>query len=176
MTTLFLDAEADNLLPMTSRIWVVVTKVKDDLRVFHDPEEFKGYVLEVKPTRIVGHNHLGFDLEALRKCWNCGYSVGRQSEFLGLDVDYVDTCLLSQFLNPDREGGHSLENLGSIVGCPKMDFRAEMIKAGHIPQGAPKGEEFKQFHPLMIPYCRQDVSSLEKIYHYLLKEVERYNE
>lgn len=174
MTDLFLDCESNNLLPMANRIWVVVAKVKDDVFVFHDGDDFKAYVLDVKPTRIVGHNHLGFDLEVLRKCWNCGYSVGRQSKFLGLGVDYVDTCLLSQFLNPDREGGHSLENLGAIVGCPKMDFRAEMIKVGHIPQGAPKGEEFKQYHPMMVDYCKQDVLSLEKIYHYLLKEVERY--
>ncbi len=176
MTTLFLDIEGNNLLPMIDRIWVVVTKVKDDLRVFHHEIDFQDYVRQVKPTRIVGHNHLGFDLEALRKCWNCSYSVGRQSKFLGLDVDYVDTCLLSQFLNPDREGGHSLENLGSIVGCPKMDFRTEMIKAGHIPQGAPKGEEFKQYHPTMVDYCKQDVLSLEKIYHYLLKETEMYEQ
>ena len=38
---------------------------------------------QVKPDTVVGHNHLGFDLEALRKCWNCDYSVGRQSKFLG---------------------------------------------------------------------------------------------
>ena len=172
VTILFLDAEADNLLPMTSRIWVVCTRVGDEERDFQDAEEFKEYVRQVKPVRIVGHNHLGFDLEALRKCWNCD-SVGPiQVPWLG--------CFLCGYLLAESvpqsgsRGGHSLENLGSIVGCPKMDFRAEVIKAGHYPHGAAqKGEEFKQYHQMMVDYCKQDVLSLEKIYHYLLKEVER---
>ena len=43
VTILFLDAEADNLLPMTSRIWVVC-KGREMRKGFQDAEEFKEYV------------------------------------------------------------------------------------------------------------------------------------
>lgn len=157
MTTLFLDAEADDLLPMTSRIWVVCTKVGDEERDFQDAEEFKEYAKQVKPTRIVGHNHLGFDLEALRKCWDCGYSVGRVSNFCGFEVQFIDTMLLSQRLNPDREGGHSLDNLAKLAGSHKIDY-----KGG-----------FSAFAPEMVTYCKQDVIACESVYKMLLKEIER---
>lgn len=176
VNTMFLDVEADDLLPMTSQIWTVACLIGDETRTFHHVVDFEDYVRQAKPTRIVTHNGLGFDFFALEKVWKCKYSVGRQSKFLGLDVELVDTFLLSQFLCPDRFGGHGLANLGSIVGCPKMDFRAELIKTGGIPQGAPKGAEFKQYHPLMDDYCKQDVVVLEKIYHYLLTEVEMYGQ
>ncbi len=175
MTTIFLDVEADSLLPFTSKIWVVCTKVLDEPEVFEhfDVGGLMSWIDSVKPTRIIGHNLLGFDLSVLRRVFKIPHTVGRISTFAQHEVQYIDTLYLSQCLNPDREGGHGLANLGSIVGCPKMDYRKHLIELGVMKASDPDGFEFSFFHPSMVDYCKTDVSVSESVYKYLLKEVEK---
>lgn len=175
MTTLVLDAETDNLPPMVSKVWCVGTLVLEsgDERMWRDMDDLKGYLSSLRPTTVVGHNHIGFDLPVFKKILGWDYTVGRQDTWLGFNTEFRDTKQLSQFLNPDREWGHSLEDWGNYLGDHKMNFREALIKAGALDRTTPKGAEFKQYHPIMGDYCAQDVRVCAKVYQHLLLEAER---
>lgn len=176
MTTLILDIETDNLPPMVGKVWVVCTKVVDtqEERSFKCAQTFKQYLREVQPDYLVGHNHLGFDMPTLGKLWGVDYSVGRQDTLMSKPCEFIDTKQLSQFLNPDRDCGHSLEDWGLYLGFHKTDYRKELIKLGALDPSAPKGFEFSFYHPLMDEYCAQDVRVTEKVLAKLLLEAKEY--
>lgn len=97
---------------------------------------------------IVGHNILSFDIPLLK-------------EVLGIKIPLnkiVDTLLMSRLIIPDREGGHSLKNWGKQVNLFKGDYN-----------------DFTQFTPEMLEYCRNDVEVTKLVYQKLLREKERYN-
>jgi len=187
-TVLCFDIEADNLMPLSSRVWVVGARLfsldepinnEDATFLFYenDKTSFESFLGASEPSIIVGHNIIGFDLPCLRQVWGVDFSVGARGDSLyGLPVTFVDTLLLSQFLDPDRLGGHSLEAWGERLGYPKMNFRKELIEAGGIPPDAPPGAEFNQHHPLMDTYCTRDVEVTERVYRKLLKEACRDGE
>ena len=160
-TTLILDIESDNLIPLIKNIWVVCTKVIEtgEKRSFRDPKEFINYVQHLQPTLVVGHNILGFDLEALRRVWGIPYRVESSglSSFNGLDVHFLDTLQLSQFLNADRQPGHSLEAFGEKLGLEKIDFK-----------------DWSGYSEEMRIYCERDVDLTELVFKRLLKELEEY--
>ena len=159
VTSIVLDLEANDFLPIVDKIWVVCAKVvgADDVFDFYDALGFVRWLDEVKPTRVIWHNGLCYDADVLRKVWKIPYSVGRMSSFGSHKVQFIDTMLLSQRLNPDREGGHSLDNLARLAGSHKIDY-----KGG-----------FSAFAPEMVTYCKQDVIACESVYKMLLKEIER---
>lgn len=159
VTSIVLDLEANDFLPIVDKIWVVCAKVvgADDVFDFYDALGFVRWLDEVKPTRVIWHNGLCYDADVLRKVWKIPYSVGRVSSFGSHKVQFIDTMLLSQRLNPDREGGHSLDNLAKLAGSHKIDY-----KGG-----------FSAFDPEMVTYCKQDVIACEAVYKMLLKEIER---
>lgn len=157
MRTLIFDIEADNLLPMTSQVWVVCTNVVEtqEERSFRDKDSFVEYIRDTRPTQVVGANILGFDLPALRKVWGVGYSVGRKDSWCGVDTLFVDTFHLSMYLNPDRKPGHSLEDWGTVLGFPKGSH-----------------SDWSRYTPEMEAYCRQDVRVTERVYRTLMRELE----
>lgn len=159
VTSIVLDLEANDFLPIVDKIWVVCAKVvgADDVFDFYDALGFVRWLDEVKPTRVIWHNGLCYDADVLRKVWKIPYSVGRMSRIGNHKVQFIDTMLLSQRLNPDREGGHSLDNLAKLAGSHKIDY-----KGG-----------FSAFAPEMVTYCKQDVIACEAVYKMLLKEIER---
>lgn len=157
--TLVFDVEANDLLPLTTTIWVVCTKLVEtgEKRSFRGRDEFVAYVQEVSPTHVVGHNILGFDLEALTRVWNIPYTVGRDASWMGSPVVWVDTLLISRFLNADRVGGHSLESYGERFGFPKIDH-----------------SDFSHYTEDMRIYCERDVDLTEKVLKYLEEEMADY--
>lgn len=157
--TLVFDVESDNLLPLCTTIHVVCTKVIEtgEKRSFRDRDEFVEYIREVQPTHVVFHNGLGFDLEAPARVWNISYTVGRDASWMGMPVVWVDTLLISRFLNADRVGGHSLEAWGERLGFPKIDH-----------------SDFSQYTEQMKIYCERDVDLTEKVLEYLEREMEEY--
>jgi hypothetical protein len=159
MPEIVVDLEADNFLPMVDKIWVVCAKVvgADDTLAFTESASFLAWLDEVKPNRVIWHNGLCFDADVLRKVWGVPYTVGRSSTFAHHTVQFIDTMLLSQRLNPDRIGGHSLDNLAKLAGSHKIDY-----KGG-----------FSAFAPEMVDYCKQDVIACEAVYKMLLKEIEK---
>ena len=158
-TSLILDLESDNLLPMVSTIHVVCTKVIEtqETREFYDRDSFVEYVTGLDPTHVVGQNHIAYDLEVLARLWGIPYTVGRQSTWMSRPVKFVDTKLISQFLNPDREGGHSLASWGERLGFPKGDH-----------------SDWSKLTPEMITYCHRDVAVTEKVLKALEQELEEY--
>lgn len=157
--TLVFDVEANDLLPLTTTIWVVCTKLVEtgEKKSFRNRDEFVSYVEEVSPTHVVFHNGLGFDLECLARVWNIPYTVGRDASWMGMPVVWVDTLLISRFLNADRVGGHSLEAWGERLGFAKGDH-----------------SDWSQFSEDMLRYCERDVDLTEKVLEYLEREMEEY--
>ena len=127
------------------------------MSVIHSREEFITWFAEHKPSRLVIHNGLGYDLLVLWIVWDIPVVIGKVSTVNGHATQIVDTMLLSQRLNPDREGGHSLENLAKLAGSHKDEY-----KGG-----------WDAYSDEMRDYCIQDVEALEAVYHMLLKEVEK---
>lgn len=161
MTTLFLDLEGSDLMPLVDQIWCVCVKVdgEDEVHSFRDNQGFVNYIQKVKPSKIVFHNGLAYDLSALRKVWNIDFTVGKEDSFMGFPCQFVDTLLLSQVLNADRIDGHSLASWGERLGFPKGEH-----------------SDWSQWSPEMEEYCVRDVRLTNKLYHTLLREVEEYGE
>jgi len=70
-----------------------------------------------------------------------------------------DTLVLSRLLNPSLEGGHSLANLGKLLGIEKSEFNDFDLQTQSLDE--------------MVQYCKQDVEVLHRIYNYLEAELKR---
>jgi hypothetical protein len=114
---------------------------------------------------VVFQNGLGFDFWTWWKLYDVKPRVGKNGkDWLGSKhVQFVDTYVLSMYLSPDSPQ-HSLEYLATGSEDEKMDFRAKLIEAGALAKDAPKGAEFKQWHPLMEEYCDDDVKALAGVF------------
>lgn len=121
--------------------------------------EFKGYVNSGKIKAVVGHNIINFDLLVCKLFYGIDYSVCPDS-WGDNEVEIIDTLVLSKTLNPDRFGGHSLDNLSSKNSTSKIKFR------DHLPQDI----KFKDPAADMLYYCIFDVLSNTGVYKNLMKE------
>ena len=142
MSTLFLDVETDGLLLDLNRIWCVVIASRDsDAVIYADQPGFRPIREAVDMLRnankIVGHNITGFDAHVINKFYP---NTIRMEQC-------IDTLVMSRVLNPEREGGHSLEAWGEYLHCPKGSFT-----------------DFTAFSVAMTEYCVQDVLVLKKIH------------
>jgi len=122
---------------------------------------------------IVFHNGLGYDAWAIWKHLNIVPRVGKQGKdwLDGKPVQYVDTFVLSMYLNPNSPL-HSLEFLARGSEDEKMDYRAALVEAGAMIGNEPKGHEFSFWHPLMAAYCDDDVTALAGVFKRLWKQAE----
>jgi DNA polymerase-1 len=134
-----LDIETDGLNPKV--IFCVVLKDIDTGEVHTYTEDNMSQLKEVVDglDLIVGHNVLCFDLPCVRRL--LGIHVGIQR--------VCDTLVQSRMFNPVREGGHSLENWGKVLKFPKGNY-----------------EDFSQFTPEMLAYCKQDVELTYRVWCY----------
>lgn len=187
LTGFFFDIETDSLYLQCTKTWYMrMTSIDGSRSTSIHP--FKLSVEEVKKQfmewvnsfpddcLVVAHNHLGFDNWALWKLYGIKPRVGKRSkDWIGdKPVQFVDTYVLSMYLSPDSPQ-HSLEYLATGSEDEKMDFRAKLIEAGALAKDAPKGAEFKQYHPLMDEYCDDDVKALAGVFKKLwAKAVEMY--
>lgn len=153
-----IDVEADNLTPMTKNIWCVgVVEVggKDRSKLCLEPESLRKLIPHC--NRVITHNSLGFDLEAIRRVWGIPYTItGKGDTWDGHEVEFIDTCHLSQFLWPDRLGGHGLKPWGKRVGLEKIDFKD--FSGG--------------FTEEMGVYCLRDCEITKRVYLKLMEEME----
>jgi hypothetical protein len=109
------------------------TSHRDQDGFIHDFKE----VLK-KVTTIIGHNIIDFDLLVLKlygviedyiiaEDWReCLLKIDGES----YEMAIFDTLVASKTMNPDRYGGHSLDEWGKRVGVHKIDWRGEAIKLG----------------------------------------------
>lgn len=173
-TRTLIDIECNNLLePMLdftsmpyklksdSRLWCIVLRNIDNknLKVTLRLDECTKETLQelLKNTKeIAGHNIVGFDLPALQLFGMIDYKIGYPGKphlLFGNEVIINDTWIWSQLLNPDRVGGHSLDNLSKYSANSKTSH-----------------EDFSQFSEEMVAYCEQDTLANVEVYHELMKE------
>lgn len=158
LTDCILDAETDNLMPYTTKIHIVVLRQlgTGHTKRFYDADSFRRVI--PKLGKVIFHNGLGFDLAALRKCWGFDFSLGAKvDKWCGTEVEFIDTLHLSQLLNPDRIGGHSIENFAKMFGKEKV--------GKDITDWSTPTEE-------MFQRCENDTLVGEMVYNYLLKEAQ----
>lgn len=176
-------------------------------RVVYLPMEKLPTVLN-RCSRLIAHNGLGYDFPLLSLWGKQPYEVGpkglafphkkwpsrekhRYDTWNGNKVNLDDTLLMSQLLNPDRFGGHSLEEWGVRLGSHKVDvveytyenlqlympggkveaYRAEVDKLGKTQKAKQlKTLYFSKFTPHMVFYCIQDTLLCTKTYFRLKNE------
>jgi len=114
-----------------------------------------------KVTWLAGHNIISFDLLVLKLYFGVDYTINwrdyNKCSIGGKTVAIVDTLVLSQYLNPDRLGGHSLRAWGERLHNHKGDY----------------GEEenaWDSFSQEMLEYCEQDVDLNHDLYDSLMDE------
>lgn len=131
----------------------------------HRPlSEFKDYVLQNKPHRVVAHNGINFDFLVIKLLMDMEFTV-EEDTWCGLPVSFEDTLVTSKTLNPDRFGGHSLDAWGERVGLKKIHFRPSH----------PQEEKFKHFAADMLYYCFRDAKVNTKVYKHLEAEKGEWN-
>lgn len=86
-------------------------------------------------SRIIAHNQINFDLLVIKLYFGIDYKVEigmdtplGDDTWNGKPIVFDDTMVRSKTLNPDRFGGHSLENLATGSSDEKMEFRK------HVPR------------------------------------------
>ena len=139
---IFLDIETNT---SHSVIWCCVTKKDNETKIWTKPDGLQSYLQD---QSIVMHNGIGFDAYHLNRLWNTKIRLNQ----------CIDTLVLSRLLNPNREGGHSLDAFGKRLGLQKIEFKD---------YDAGLSEE-------MIEYCIRDVDLLERVYHELQREKSFY--
>lgn len=120
--------------------------------------DFKQFIID-NVTKAVAHNGINFDHLVVKMLYEMDYTVEKDT-WCGKDIDIEDTLVTSKTLNPDRFGGHSLDNLGKIVGLKKIEFRKEI----------PEDIRYEKFDADMLYYCIRDVQVNTKVYKFLEKE------
>ena len=131
--------------------------------VKHIPE------LLAEADQLVFANGINYDYMVMKLYFGLDFSI-EPDTLNGKSIILDDTMVMSKALNPDRWPGHSVAAWGSNLEFPKMNWRAEALKLGLIKKGAPKGAEFKTYHPRMLDYCKQDTLITKLTYEALLEE------
>src|SRR5512139_1171427 len=109
MTTLVWDKEADDLLYNATRIWCMTTGCVETGEIVHyGPDEIDNGLLSLMDAdHIVGHNCIMYDLALARKL----------HPWFNYDLKRVaDTFIMSSLFEPDRVGGHSVEQYAIEFG------------------------------------------------------------
>lgn len=144
------DVESNDLLPGITNIWCVVavniiTAEVVELVGHKEAKEWFDEKVE-QGCKFVAHNGVGFDFPALNKVLGTRLTMN----------NIIDTLLMSMIYSPSLEGGHSLESWGVRLRSPKLDFN-----------------DFSQFTPEMLTYCRQDTLLCRLVYRELVKRMTR---
>lgn len=183
------DIESDGLYLQSSKIWYMrLTSFEDGRSLSIKPfeigkekakAEFISWLNSFDDGCIISFHHgLGFDLWALWKLLGIVPRVGKEGKdwLNGKHVQYIDTYVLSMYLNPDLPK-HSLEYLASGSEDEKMDYRGALVEAGVMKGNEEKGFEFSFWDPLMADYCDDDVAAQIGVLKKLWKQAqERYKD
>lgn len=131
-------------------IWCVVTKdiQNNEVKVWTDSSAFIDYIKDY--AFFIGHNIIGFDSRILNQLWNTKIQLNQ----------LVDTLVMSRLLNPQIEGGHSLDAWGKRLGVLKGEFK-------DFDNGLTQE---------MIDYCVQDVHVTHRLNDLLNRELKDWGE
>jgi DNA polymerase I-like protein with 3'-5' exonuclease and polymerase domains len=127
---LVFDIETDDL--KATLVHCIVAQDMDTGEIYKYPPSklSEGYELLANADTLIGHNIIGFDIPIVEK-------------FGGVDLSHIpviDTLVLSRLFNPNRGGGHSLENWGYILKFKKIEF-----------------QDYLNYSKEMMDYCVRDV-------------------
>ena len=101
---LVFDLETDGFYEDAKNIWCLVAIDENNKVYSYGPDEIdEGIELLKSADKIIGHNIIGFELPIIKKLKNVD---------LYMHTKIVDTLVISRLLNPNRDGGHSLEKWG----------------------------------------------------------------
>lgn len=150
MTKIVFDIEANGIEDVT-QVWCYCSQnvdIEDDkFNVNYNHPQFAEMISTdfVNIDLLIGHNIIKYDLPVLEDV---------------LDITYkgkvFDTLIMSQLLNPDRPGGHSLAAWAKRLGREKVEH-----------------DEWDRYSPEMLHRCEEDVDINVLIYYELLKEMEK---
>lgn len=139
---LIIDIETDSL--DATKVWVAVTKEYDTgvTKVWERPDEkdTSSFVSYLSGFHLVGHNILGFDAPVINRL--CKADISLRS--------CIDTLVLSRLSNSWDRRGHSLDEWGERLGCPKIGF-----------------SDFSNLSRDMVEYCIRDVEVTERVLNFL---------
>jgi hypothetical protein len=190
-----LDIESNNLLAgmldfsslpyklnAEASLWTVVIRDLDTGEEwFAEKEDITAEWLEttLEPFyHIIAHNGIKFDNIVLMLFGIMEYKIGwldQEDTIFGRECKFLDSLILSRLSNPDRFGGHSLKAWGNRIGEAKDDYRKQCIEAGYIDAIDDKGAEFREWNPLMLPYCKQDCKTNASAFKHIMQEYMNYN-
>ena len=150
MKQFVLDIEANGLDPDT--VWCIVVRQlggHDDSLTWSGDRllEFITWLQLQDECELIGHNLIGYDIPVLEKLLSADFSKCK----------ITDTLVMSRLANPSREGGHSLDNWGTVLNCPKGDHNVWDV-----------------FSYDMLEYCIQDVKVNTLVYQRLLLELKGF--
>ena len=144
MKTVVADIETESLTP--EKIWCVVAKELGDhgYKVWDTNTGYNNFPAYADTVdRFVFHNGISFDAPVINRL------IGKCIPF----EKVCDTFVVSRLVNYTHYNGHGLDEIGVTLGQPKTVFN-----------------DYSEYTPEMLSYCKDDVSLGEKIY----KKYERY--
>jgi hypothetical protein len=164
------DLESDGLLDDLTQIHCIVLHDTDtdQTHVFNNEGADKEPIVRAvtmleEAETILGHNVIGFDVPAIRKCY----------PFFEPQGEVIDTLVLSKVLHPDilkidqsrkwprmplqLYGRHSLESYGHRLGTYKGDFG--------------KTTDWKEWSQEMEDYCVNDVQVTTELWRHFQKKI-----
>ena len=154
MKTIVFDAEANNLIDSfktgtyqtVSKLWCVSTiEVEtNERKQFNVALDNLASGLEYLGSAdvVIGHNIIDYDLRMFELLYGWRY-YGK----------VIDTLKLSQYLYPERAGGHSIESWGKRVGRSKPEY-----------------EDWSHYTPEMQVRCDEDTEINLLVYQMLTEE------
>jgi DNA polymerase I len=149
MKQFVLDIEANGLTP--DKVWcIVVREIGHDDSLTWSGDRLKDFIPWLQKQdecELIGHNLIGYDIPVLERLLNVDFSKCK----------ITDTLVMSRLANPSREGGHSLDNWGTILNCPKGDHNVWDV-----------------FSFDMLEYCIQDVRVNALVYERLLLQLKDF--
>jgi len=152
MTTLVWDKEANGLLYDATRIWCMTIGCVETGEITHyGPDSVEaGLHTLMDADHIIGHHVIGYDLPLAKKLF----------PWFKYDLKKVDdTFIMSSLFEPDRPGGHSVEQYA-------IEFGGEQKV---------QNEDWSQYTPLMKDRNISDVRIQMKIWEKLKKEKDSWD-
>jgi DNA polymerase-1 len=141
---LVFDIETNGLKPSKIHCIVAIDD-QDKVYTFTPGQLEKGVEFLTKADTLIGHNIIGYDLPVIKK-------------LMGVDltkhVKIFDTLIVSRLINPNKEGGHSLEMWG---------YRLKFHKS--------EQPDFLNYSKEMLKYCIKDVQLNKRVYEEIQKNM-----
>lgn len=131
-------------------IWCCSTYNLDtkEVMVWTKPNDLSQYIQQA--SLLIAHNGISFDFPVLNRLWKTSIRTKQVR----------DTLVMSRLANPQRENGHSLKRLATLVGREKKEY--DNFDSGLTNE--------------MIVYCKEDAVICGELYLYLTQELQGFSE